>query len=153
MRHGVKMRRWAAAVAGVLLLVAQGGCGRKYTVVGRIVVSPGESTSRIVELTPGPTPELGVPISGARVEMFLELDKTGRPVPGSTWTTSDSSAADGAFRLFAYASPGRRHVVGLEVSASGYETAYRTYVDYMDPDTQYFLITLVPSKERSVPGS
>src|SRR5262245_24017684 len=129
----------AAALMG-LLLVAQSGCGRQYTIIGRVIVAPDDS-SRIIEISPGPVPAIGTPVSDAHVEICGEL-KDDRPVPGTVWVASDSSAADGSFKLFAYWAPGKSSTVGLEVTAPGFKTVYRTYVDYYDPDQQYFLILL-----------
>jgi hypothetical protein len=125
----------------ILLLVAQSGCGRKYTIIGRVIVAPDE-TSRIIEISPGPVPAIGTPVSGAHVEICHELDKDGHPVPGTVWVASDTSAADGSVELYGYWAPGKQSTVGIEASAPGYTTVYRTYVDYYDPDQQYFLILL-----------
>lgn len=149
MKCTVFAHRWGAVGLAAFLLVMQAGCGRPYRLIGRVVISANEPSSRIVELIPGPVPMIGVPIAGARVELFHGLDRARRPIPNLSWTRTDSTKADGTFEFMSYAAPGNRAEVGLKVSAAGYVTAYRTYTDFATPDEQYFLVLLVPVGETS----
>lgn len=149
MRLGRSEGSLAARLLVGLLLAALSGCGRKYTLIGRVLVAPeGEAKSRILEVTPGPVPILGTPVEGAQVQLFHQLEKAGLPLSGSAWTRSDSTDATGWFRLFSYAAPGKESKVLLQATAAGYEAVRHAYIDFKDPDAQYFLILLVPSKAK-----
>ena len=92
-------------------------------------------------------PDYGQGVAGATVTLFHELAADGGPVRESTWPTT-TSTADGMFRLYSYATPGSKNLVGLEVSAGGYRTVYTTYWDYFDPDEQSFLVVLEPAAHQ-----
>ena len=66
----------------------------------------------------------------------------------SPWQRTSTSTADGTFELNSYAKPGRKNLVGLEVSAGGYRTVSTTYWDYSDPDEQSFLVVLEPAAHQ-----
>jgi hypothetical protein len=124
----------------MLLMLA--GCGRTYTLIGQIVFLEAASGSSITEIVGNNIPQVGgLPIENATITIFHEL-KGNLPVRDSTWKTSVNSDKNGRFRLFDYATPGKENIVGLEISAPGYRKAYITYIDYMDPDEQYFLVIL-----------
>jgi hypothetical protein len=122
----------------LLLLLA--GCGRTYTLIGRVVFLDA-SASSITEVVGNAVPSIGVPISGAKITLFHELDGN-FPKRDSDWSTSVITDKNGNFRLSDYATPGKKNLVGLEVAVSGYETVFITYYDYADPDEQYFLVVL-----------
>jgi hypothetical protein len=123
----------------ILLLLA--GCGRGYKLIGRVVVLEVPSSS-ITEIVGDAIPNLGQPIVGATVTLFHELDSTNRPVRDSVWSADVVTDKNGQFDLYDYATPGDKNLVGVEVTAPGYDTVFTTYVDFMDPDAQYFLVVL-----------
>ena len=122
----------------LFLLLA--GCGRTYTLIGRIVFLDGPASS-ITEVVGNSIPSIGAAVAGAKVTLFHELNGN-LPVRDSTWVASVDADTTGNFHLSDYATPGKKNLVGLEVSAPGYETAFTTYVDYADPDEQYFIVVL-----------
>jgi hypothetical protein len=122
-----------------LLLLA--GCGRGYELIGRVVVLE-VSSSSITEVVGNTIPSLGRPIVGATVTLFHQLDSSNRPVRDSIWTASVVTDKNGKFDLNDYATPGEKNLVGVEVAAPGYDTVFTTYVDFMDPDAQYFFVVL-----------
>jgi hypothetical protein len=81
----------------------------------------------------------------ATVRLVHQLDERGRPVSGTTWQAAVPTDSTGRFELSDYATPGDMNRVGLEVSAPGFVTAYRTYWDASGEDEQ-FLVILIPSK-------
>lgn len=123
------------------------GCGRTYSLAGRVTSLPGSDiyTPGIHEITGKPMPSLGQPVPGAVVTLFHQLDSEDSPVRESTWQKSIQTLADGSFELYDYATPGKRNLVGLEVSAAGMRTAYTAYMDFMDPDLQTFFVVLEPT--------
>ena len=121
-------------------LILLAGCGRTYTLIGRIVFLDTPASS-ITEVVGNSVPSFGVPVLGAKVTLFHELSGS-LPVRDSTWVTSVDADKTGKFHLSDYATPGKENLVGLEVTAPGYETAFTTYVDYADPDEQFFLVVL-----------
>jgi hypothetical protein len=141
------MKRGGPLLAGICALILFGGCGRSYRLIGRVVTGPvGAWTVGIHEVTGKAMPEVGVPIEGAAVLLVHELTRDGDPVRTSTWNRDVTTNADGSFDLFSYATPSRKMRVGLEVTAAGYATEYTTYIDYHDPDEQYFFIVLRPER-------
>jgi hypothetical protein len=131
------------------LVVACAGCGRTYALAGRILMfavgqqfAPG-----IHEITGKPIPSRETLVVGATVTLFHELNTDGTPVRESLWHTSRPAKQDGSFELSDYATPGRKNLVGLEVSAPGFEAAYTTYTDYIDPDIQTFVVVLEKSRQ------
>ena len=131
------MKRSLLLLPALLLLAA---CGRSYTLIGRVVFVS-DSASRITEVKDLSTPYIGTSIPGTKVTVFYDLDGT-KPVRNSTWVASVDVDNTGNFQINDYAAPGVENLVGLEVTAPGYETAYTTYVDYADPDAQYFVVVL-----------
>lgn len=131
-------------LAAVCLMTT--GCGRTYAVIGIVVAVPvGDSaTPGIREVAQAPAPRPGG-IATASVTLFHELASDGKPDRTSPWQRSVDTNADGSFELYSYATPGRRNTVGLEVSAPGYRTEYTTYVDFIDPNEQYFVVFLSPA--------
>lgn len=120
------------------------GCGRSYRVIGVVMAVAQGTTSALREVASKP----GIPahpVASATITLFHELNADGTPDRTSGWQRSVTSNADGTFELFSYAAPGRKHVVGLEVSAANYETVYITYVDFYDPDEQFFIASLAPA--------
>ena len=122
------------------LVAALAGCGRNYTVVGRVVVLDGEAPA-ITEVVGGSIPVRGTPVANATVTMHLELDDD-RPVRDARAVASMPTDRNGHFRLSTVAGPGQVAKVGLEVTAAGYEPVFATYIDYAEPDEQYFLVVL-----------
>lgn len=131
----------------LLGLVLVSGCGRGYHLIGRVVIlaSGDQETPGIQEVTGRAMPSYGAPIAGATVTLFHQLERDGSPVRTSVWQTDVKTNESGEFRLFDYATPGRKNLVGLEVTAEGYTSTYTTYWDYMDPDYQYFFVVLTPA--------
>jgi hypothetical protein len=82
------------------------------------------------------------PIANATITLFHELSSDGKPDRTSGWQRSVTSNADGSFELFSYATPGRKRIVGLEVTAAHHDPVYITYVDFHDPDEQFFIASL-----------
>ena len=118
------------------------GCGRSYTLIGKIVFIETARASSIAEMPGSSFPDPGgIPVENASVTLFHEL-KDNMPVRDSIWEASVKTNSDGQFYLDDYATPGKENRVGLEISAPGYETVFTTYVDYIDPDEQYFLVVL-----------
>lgn len=78
--------------------------------------------------------------------LFHQLAPDNNPVRESIWQKSTETGPDGTFELDDYATPGRRNLVGLEVSAPGMRTVYTAYVDFMDPDLQTFFVVLEPGE-------
>ncbi len=123
----------------ILMLIC--GCGRSYTLLGLVShITQGQGS--ILEVRTNPARSEFPPLSEATVTLFHELNKDGSPKRDSGWKSSVKTDANGRFNLFSYATPGQENLVGLEISAPGYETVYITYVDYIDPDEQYFTATL-----------
>jgi hypothetical protein len=133
-----------ALLLGSLLVSS---CGRGYSLIGRVVmVSPGSlDKPGIQEVTGRAMPAHGAPVAGATVTLFHQLKRDGSPDRTSIWQKDVKTDDKGEFRLFDYATPGRKNLVGLEVKADGYPSTYTTYWDYMDPDYQYFFIVLAPA--------
>ena len=131
------MKKSALLLPLVFLLA---GCGRTYTLIGRVVFLDAPASS-ITEVVGGAIPTIGTPVPAAKVELFHQLDGN-LPKRDSEWSTSVVTDKDGNFRLNDYATPGKKNLVGLEVVVSGYETVFITYYDYADPDEQYFLVVL-----------
>ena len=131
----------------LLALLLVSGCGRGYALIGRIVImtSDGLEKPGIHEVTGRAMPSYGTPMTGATVTLFHQLERDGSPVRTSIWQKSVKTDERGQFRLFDYATPGRKNLVGLEVKAQGYTSTYTTYWDYMDPDYQYFFVVLAPA--------
>ncbi len=135
------------------LTIFMTGCGRTYHVKGRVVLLPqlGSSRSIIAEITGQMIPAGGMPIVGAKIRMIHELNKDGSPKEGTVWQTNIVSDAEGNFEISDYAAPYDNVPVGLEVSKEGYETAYTTYIDYLDQEhdksekTQTFFVVMSPS--------
>ena len=118
------------------------GCGRTYTLIGRIVFLEASQASSITEIVGKAFPQVGgEAVPNASVTLFHEL-KDNLPVRDSTWQRTIEADSKGQFELSDYATPGEKNLVGLEVSAPGYETVFTTYIDYIDPDEQFFLIVL-----------
>lgn len=141
------MKRFGPLLAGICALFLFGGCGRSYRLIGRVVAgSVGAWTVGIHEVTGRPMPKVGVPIEGAVVLLVHELKRNGDPVRTSTWNREVKTNADGSFELFSYATPSLKKRVGLEVTATGYATEYTTYIDYNEPDEQYFFVVLRPER-------
>ena len=128
-----------------LLLIS--GCGRRYSLIGRVVMTTSGSIDRpgIHEVTGRAMPQYGVPIAGATVTLFHQLERDGSPNRASIWQRDVKTDKRGEFRLSDYATPGRKNLVGLEVRAPDYTATYTTYWDYMDPDNQYFFVVLSPA--------
>jgi hypothetical protein len=124
------------------------GCGRTYSLAGLVVSLTGSERypPGIHEVIGGPMPALGEPVPGAVVTLFHQLDSKDQPVRESVWQKSTQTNAGGRFELHDYAAPGKRNLVGLEVSAAGMRTAYTAYVDFMDPDLQAFFVVLEPAR-------
>jgi hypothetical protein len=131
----------------LLGLVLVSGCGRRYHLIGRVVsmASGGLEKPGIQEVTGQPMPSDGASIARATVTLFHQLERDGSPVRTSLWQTDVKTNERGEFRLSDYATPGRKNLVGLEVTAEGYTSTYTTYWDYMDPDYQYFFVVLRPA--------
>jgi hypothetical protein len=99
------------------------------------------SPSAIAEVDHNLIPRISTPINNANVTLFHEL-RGQVPKRNSIWKKSVKTDQAGYFILSNYAIPGTKNLVGLEVTADGYDTAFTTYVDHIDPDEQYFLVTL-----------
>lgn len=127
------------AIAAICLFAT--GCGRSYKVIGVVIVGAQGARSTLREVSGRPGPPAG-PVANATITLFHELNADGTPDRTSVWQRSVTSNADGSFELFSYATPGRKHLVGLEVSAAGHESVYITYVDFMNPDEQFFIASL-----------
>lgn len=138
-------------IAALTIFVS--GCGRTYHIRGRVVFLPqlGSPHSVIAEITGQLLPSGGVPMVGAKIRMIHELNKNGSPKEGSVWQTNALSNTTGDFEISDYAAPYDNAPVGLEVSKEGYETAYTTYIDYLDQEhdksekTQTFFVVMLPS--------
>jgi hypothetical protein len=144
MRSNIGVYRRLTLLVGLLLA---SGCGRSYHLIGRVVILTSDSSINrgIHEVTGHPMPSQGVPIAGATVTLFHDIERDGWPNRSSIWQREVETDQLGEFHLFDYATPGRKNLVGLEVKAEGYETTYTTYWDYMDPDYQYFFVVLSPA--------
>jgi hypothetical protein len=127
------------------------GCGRGYHIKGRVVLLPelGADESLILEFTGKSLPEGGTPLVGAKVRMIHQLDKDDRPVKDEAWTEETVTDERGFFEIHDYAAPSSEAKVGLEVSGGGYQTAYRTYIDYSDVEPQVFFVVLVPTRSAN----
>ena len=138
----------------VMLASLLSGCGRKYHIKGRVVLLPelAAHESLILEVTDKSLPQGGTPLVGAKVRMIHQLDKDDRPVKDETWTEEAVTDVRGFFEIHDYAAPSHEAKVGLEVSGGGYQTAYRTYIDYSDVEPQVFLVVLVPTRSADNGG-
>jgi hypothetical protein len=116
------------------------GCGRAYNLMGKVILFD-VSPSAIAEVDHNLIPRISTPINNANVTLFHEL-RGQVPKRNSIWKKSVKTDQAGYFILSNYAIPGTKNLVGLEVTADGYDTAFTTYVDHIDPDEQYFLVTL-----------
>ena len=124
------------------LMVVLSGCGRSYLLIGRVVFVEDAPISSVTEIVSSSIPNIGgVPIENASVTLFHEI-KANLPVRNSVWQTSIKTNLNGHFELSDYGPSGRESLVGLEITAPGYETAFATYTDHIDPDGQYFLVVL-----------
>jgi len=141
---GNKMKRLLVLLPLALLL---SGCGRAYTLIGIVLFLEEAPISSITEIVGSSIPKIGgVPVGNATVTLFHEI-KDDLPVRNSVWHTSRETDVNGRFEVFDYATPGKENLVGLEITAPGYETASTTYMDHMDPDEQYFLVVLRKADE------
>lgn len=147
---GSSHRIIGCCVVVVLAALLCMGCGRTYSLEGRVVALPGSERypAGIHEVTGSPIPALGVPVPCAVVTLFHQLTPDDQPVRESIWQKSTETLPDGRFELYDYATPGRRNLVGLEVSAAGMRTVYTAYVDFMDPDLQTFFVVLEPDEHK-----
>lgn len=135
-----RMRAGARAAWVVALAFLLAACGRAYTVVGAVVVVDGQSPG-ISEIVGGPIPRIGTPVPDATVTLHHALHD-GQPARDATSSVTTTADAAGHFELRVIAGSGTTKLVGLEVSAPGHETAFTTFVDYAEPDAQYFLVVL-----------
>ena len=140
-RSVLRPLRWLPLFALVPLLA---GCSRAYTLVGDVVFVAAQDAA-ITEVVGGAIPKAGKPVANAIITLFHQLDD-GRPVRDSRWIASAAADASGLFRLQDFASPGTANLVGFEVTAPGFETVFTTYVDYAEPDEQYFLVVMQPKR-------
>jgi hypothetical protein len=125
------------------------GCGRSYRLVGTVLFIEGAPVSSITEIVGASLPRIGgVPVGNATVTLFHEL-KDSIPVRNSVWHTSRKLDASGHFEVTDYGPAGKESLVGLEISALGYETAFAVYTDHTEPDAQYFLVVLRKLDEQS----
>lgn len=134
--------------------VSMAGCGRMYTVIGRVVQMQPGLEAGIHEVESPRKLSAGNPVSDATVVLYFELDNEGNPRRDSSWQRQVQVDHDGSFEIRDYAKPGSEAILGIEVLAPGWETQYTAYVDYYDPDDQFFLIVM-PAETRShddVPG-
>ncbi len=88
-----------------------------------------------------------MPISGAKVVMFHQLNKEDKPMNSSDWRHDTETDGSGFFDTSDYATPSSESKVGLEVSKKGYKTIYTTYIDYSNIEPQEFLVVLVPETQ------
>ena len=124
------------------LMVVLSGCGRSYLLIGRVVFIEDAPISSVTEIVSSSIPKIGgVPIENASVMLFHGI-KDDLPVRNSVWHTSVKTNLHGHFEISGYGPAGKESLVGLEITAPGYETAFTTYKDHMDPDGQYFLVVL-----------
>lgn len=100
-----------------------------------------------MEFTGKDFPQAGSPIAGAKVKMFHQMDKDGKPLAGSAWEHDTETDENGFFDTKDYAAPFKQNKVGLEVSKDGYRTEYTTYTDYSDVEPQVFYVVLVPTTQ------
>jgi hypothetical protein len=131
----------------VLLLVTTSGCGRGYTIEGIVVFLPSlnNGESSIEEVTQKPMPDLGTPVPGAEVVMYMQMDSEGNPKPGSEWTQTTTTDWQGRFKLSMYAAPYDKVPVGLQVKKDGYKAVITKYIDYAGVEPQVFYVVLVPA--------
>ncbi len=133
------MKRWLLLLPLLILLA---GCSRAYTLMGTVLFLEASPHSSITEVVGSAIPTIGgVPIENAQVTLFHELTNN-LPVRDSIWQDTIKTDKNGQFQLRSNAKPGNANLVGLEVSAPGYEAAFTIYIDYIDPDEQYFLVIL-----------
>ena len=126
----------------VPLLFLLAGCGRHYTLIGKVLVIDSISRSSITEIVGSAFPEIGgTRVPGASISIFHEL-KDNLPVRESVWNQSVKTDENGHFEISSYAAPVEEALVGLEVTAPGYETVFTTYMDYSEPDEQFFVVVL-----------
>jgi len=135
--------KWVALLAVTLALV---GCGRTYHIVGRVVTVPGLDLERgfVAEITGRGVPSFGEPLRNVEIRLIHEIDAQGRPVNGTVWQNSARTDQTGSFEIQDYATPGKHNLVGLEFSASGFETLFVTYWDCFDVEPQEFFVVLRP---------
>jgi hypothetical protein len=132
--------RIAVLVAGCTVLMA--GCGRMYTVMDRVVQMEPNLEVGIHEVGSLQELRVGNPVSDATVVLYHALDNEGNPMRDSSWQRQVQVDRDGSFEIHDYAKPSSEEIQGIEVSAPGWATQYTTYVDYYDPDEQFFLVVL-----------
>lgn len=132
-----------------LLLIAvfsTTGCGRTYHIKGRVIVLPEikSESGFITEFSSDQLPLGGIPIAGASLTMFHDLDDSDQPMRDSVWHHDTETNSEGYFDTSDCAAPGSEAKVGLEIRKSGYKTVYTTYIDYSNKEPQVFLVVLVP---------
>jgi hypothetical protein len=127
-------------VACCAVLVA--GCGRNYSLIGRVVQSEPGLEAGIHEVESLQQLEVGQAITSGSVILYHEIDDDGRPVRDSDWQKKAQIKSDGTFEISDYAKSGAEATVGLEVSTPDGRTQFATYVDFYDPDEQYFLVVM-----------
>jgi hypothetical protein len=117
--------------------------------IGTVLYLEEAPVSSVTEIVGSSFPKIGgVPVENATVTLFHEL-REDLPVRNSVWHTSRKSNLNGRFEVSDYGPAGKESRVGLEITAPGYDTAYATYADHIDPDEQYFLVVLRRSVETT----
>ena len=122
------------------------GCGRKYTIIGRVIFINDTPASVTEVSSKNQIPsDVNIGVASAKVTLFHELNGK-EPDRQSQWQVTVEADNEGYFEVYDYATPGNENLAGLEINANGYENKYITYVDYHEPDEQYFVVYLVKRK-------
>jgi hypothetical protein len=107
----------------------------------------------IGEITGQELPEVERGVAGARIALFHSLKQDDSPDRDSVWQAATEADERGFFELSSYAAPGERNLVGLEVSAPGFETVYRAFWDLHDVEPQVFVVLLERKEQDRSSGS